>query len=1547
MEREYLRVKPSRESLNPDEIVRNIASLHKLAADRDGGGLLSRNSKEPPVFEFLAVSEGPDEPVKFYIGTDEEFMDTLETDMETSYPNSFDIDREVVDLEEFLIPSIQYKGTDEYLDEFGDRIEDWDAIEMGDPVRSDEVVEAETQELRVADETGIELPGNPEPVTDADGDAILARPDLDDVSPVVIEWQGNGDRKRDWMTTIKRFTSLMEPDDDEIENRNPLARLIQEVAKAELPTVFQVTFQRKSSWKEKADKRRKDLHLKRDTRKQKIAYEVSEALHPSNKETRKEKRRSYLEEEGESSKKDQTADVGDIGPRAALIDDKHPKRTFNVNIRAGCVSTRRVPVEDAKEEMQRLRHVLDALDGQFYSLENETLVDKKGRIRDKPKATKAVERMLNRDLAVDKSGHSRREIVLNADELANFVVAPSSKGLTVEGTRETRAKPESRNPLPRPDPDIMEDFHEPGMRVGYALDEDSQPEDIPTQIPPGLLKTHYGRFATTGAGKSKALQNDMLSLYENTDGPVMLIDPKGDGMAENYLRAHWKRYGDLDNVYYFPVPDILPGFSFFNIDPALDNGQRRVDAVQNKSDHYEEILKLVMGAEKYGESKVAPNIIKSLIKALFDEEYGLENGSEREDTNYFGHHDLELSAMQLRAAASDDDEGRVPEVSDERIHETLTRHLLSMESDFAVIMDAVFNRLDYIKQDAHLRRIFDNTDPKFDFRDLLDEDAVVLFDLGDLRQDAALIMTGLILTNLWDALQESKRENWAENHVVNCIIDEASSVAVSDIMNNMLEKGRGFNLSVGLAMQFPEQMRAISETAYMNVLNNVGSMLIGKIPLDREVAEAMAHEDMDPEEFRNRFKSLPRGEWIAQLPSPQFKQTGPEPFSLDPMPIPAGHDESDTPLTQPEKKAFDEAMLPQTLQRTQEQFGIDDEAGGAIEGPNAEDILGDSDDSEGGNENVDSGTDNSEDGGSDAVSDGEANSSGGETSSDSGGVDGRVGGSIDDDATDAVADSFGRTANDTPEQDTRESDASSETAEATEKSNTDVVGEALEDGEAESPTRPGTSDSDSESSAESSGASMPPGHSSDSESEDSPPDPSNLPDNANKGDSDGSTSNGYSRETSFGDTQADGGGESTNGFGSITTDNTKQEENSNLSGSETPAPKQSGQQPDENSESDEVPPPEEGFQTEVEELMQQWTEEEIYEVAEDIARSGRGSDSKLSMMSALATRSRMRGHDIEVQKDFSELVTDYVFGSVGSDTESESAQESDDMEETQQSGGGTGNLNVDPVYPIDSQASLSKYNLTREEGAFLQTVIEAINGDTEYPLTETMTTIKNAVDVDVERLETDGFIKSHNLVKRGVWYTPLTKAQDAVGVSRKTGRWYGDTGEDTPHKVAVEVTRQYIEHLPGVDRAESYYPLQKEEVADVAGLDANGEVTYVVEIEMGELNTRESGGDYIGTQNRAAVHKDYEQMAAGDAEVWWVMQNSDVADAMLRHLNNPVNKDGEVVSEPKLNFDSIISGPVARKRKQLHGENLAGIDLLFSLTEVWDALDSGEDLREL
>ncbi|TKX84292.1 ATP-binding protein, partial [Halorubrum sp. SS5] len=249
-------------------------------------------------------------------------------------------------------------------------------------------------------------------------------------------------------------------------------------------------------------------------------------------------------------------------------------------------------------------------------------------------------------------------------------------------------------------------------------------------------------------------------------------------------------------------------------------------------------------------------------------------------------------------------------------------------------MDAVGNRLDKLKEDAHLRRIFSHVpeqndageyvDNRFDFREFLDEDATIIFDLGDLRPEAQRALTLLLLSNLWDAVQVRRRDGQTDyEKLTNLIIEEAAPVASTTLVSEqLLPQGRSFGLSMGLVMQFPKQVRTRNKRAYDEVLNNIKTKLIGNISIERDLAESLAHEDLSPTELRNRINTLPSGEWIAQLPSPSFGETGPPPFSLQPLPIASGHPESDQPLTAPQEDHFESVSRPRMVERTQAQYGL-------------------------------------------------------------------------------------------------------------------------------------------------------------------------------------------------------------------------------------------------------------------------------------------------------------------------------------------------------------------------------------------------------------------------------------------------------------------------------------------------------------------------------------------------------------------------------------------------------------------------------------------------
>ncbi len=936
---EYIRITPSRSDLAPETVVRQLAGLHGLDAGNDG--FLARIGPfgdPPPVFEFLAVSEGADEPVEFYYGADRR-LDAFEERLRTLYPPTVRFERVTLDLETKLLPSKTGSsqdhspgGDDSYgrdpktaAESSGDPHADsepgtlFDAtgqepVGDGGSVLSESAMsQAEDEVLCKADSSDASTAAGPsDSELDADHQPAPAHPTVDETTPLGISWHGQATRREDWMTTLPQFTNTEDDDDDHA--RAPLAPLIDQLTRAEHPLAFQVLFQRKSDWTHEARERQRKLREGED---RVVDWFFGELLGDTENEvpspSNTGRQRRYL----------------DIGgrDRVEAIDEKEPQHTFTVNLRALALVATDRQHERVDTRLNDIKSVFDHLNGPHYRLQPKRV--QRG-LRSGHRARTHAQRVVDATLRTASDWRQTRpDLVLGPAELANFVVVPPATDLTTEGGRGSDAEPESRTPLPLPSQDHMEAFTGRGMAIGRGLGEDGTPTPEPIRIPPHLLPFHVGRFAKSGAGKSVALINDALSLYNQTTGPVFLIDSKGGNLPENYMRAHATRFGTEDlkeTVLHFAVPDILPGFAFFDITPALEDGVRRVDAIQDKADHYEELIKLVMGPERYEEAVAAPTLIKYLIKAMYDEEYGLDNGHFREDVNYFTHDQLEHAVTQFHAAGPPDAAPEeAPQASDPQVADKLERHLRSNPRTFANVVSGISNRMDYITQDAHLRRIFSNTESQFDFRDLLDEDKVVIFDLGDLRDEAARVMTGVILTQLYDAVKRRDKEELArkpDDYVANLLIDEASSVVVSDTLTTLLEKGREFQLSIELVTQFPEQMKeAGNREVYLNTLNNIGSPLVGKIAVDADMAEALAHEAMDPVEFKNRISSLPRGEWIAQLPSPEFGETGPDPFSIEPLPIPPGHPDSEQPLTGAQEGRFQDA-LEVVHEHTREEYGV-------------------------------------------------------------------------------------------------------------------------------------------------------------------------------------------------------------------------------------------------------------------------------------------------------------------------------------------------------------------------------------------------------------------------------------------------------------------------------------------------------------------------------------------------------------------------------------------------------------------------------------------------
>ncbi|SDG38107.1 hypothetical protein SAMN05216218_1297 [Halorientalis regularis] len=314
-----------------------------------------------------------------------------------------------------------------------------------------------------------------------------------------------------------------------------------------------------------------------------------------------------------------------------------------------------------------------------------------------------------------------RGIVVGPDELPNFCLLDGD-GLTPDGKRTLGTRPRERTGVPLPAPDVLARYTGPGMALGMPLTHDRQPYGRDLSLPPAYQDRHVFVGGNTGAGKSILTENAILTNVKATAGPDILIDSKGGGTAEEYLRAHYARYGDLDDVLYFDCTKVLPALSFFDIRPLLDADVPRTEASARVAGQHEEILEGLLGAERYGRAADSVKAIRNHVRALFDPVHG---------DDVFGHDHLYATLSRTM------DMEAPPAVTDDGLDEYFESLVERDREIFMKVLSGAVGRVDTIATDGRLSTMFDHTPADgaatFDFADLLDEDRVIVFDFGGME----------------------------------------------------------------------------------------------------------------------------------------------------------------------------------------------------------------------------------------------------------------------------------------------------------------------------------------------------------------------------------------------------------------------------------------------------------------------------------------------------------------------------------------------------------------------------------------------------------------------------------------------------------------------------------------------------------------------------------------------------------------------------------------------------------------------------------------------
>ena len=860
----FIKITPAREQVTPGHVVKALYGLYRTGSGRHlPFGLERRLSfvSTHLTFEFLIHKPRATQRFDFYLGVrpyEREAFEALAANVRAMYPESFRF--EIVSFaveavfdspsgDEPTPPLAAFEGMDELtgLDGF----ERFDADGVPPAVGEDEPTLVETDAAHL------------------------------------IRWHGVEAKNNDWMTLLSRFSELSLDADDGY--RSPLSVLLEQAIVTDDPFVYQVVFTPKRDWTKDAEHHKRNLKMGTTGLWSAFTQEAAAVLLGTSEEERRQRHRPDTPEQiGGTISGPNASGQSTQYSRMGQVDLKQPAVTFDVTLRAA---------GDAAV-IGGLTGAFAALSGPYYGIEGSVLGS------DEREYRQLVEAGLGQGRFWNRFSNDSPIMVASPDELANFVTVPSTEALPKPSRGASGGTPDVRSPLTATNEEVFRAF-DSGMCIGEAETASPSRPNIPIHLTAEQLVHHILRASTTGSGKTTAMINDALTAYDALDGPIFVFDKKGGSMATEYKRAHFHRFGSLDDIVHLPVPGPngeLPAFPFFDIRPQLAAGVSREAAVQEKIDRYNELLTYVLGEEQHTQAFVAQEILSNLIAALFDPIHG---------DDAYAISDLLTAARWMQT------ERRVPEVSDPELDATLSRHFDAEERRFSTSIDAVMNRITKLRERDFIWRML-NFVPKwddeagtyaddqmlFDLDTLLDSRTVILIDTGDLRPASSNLFTVLLLDYLWSWVRLRKR--WdrdapgpADGYCVNLIIDEAAPILQASLVRDeMIPDAREFALAFEVIVHFPAQVKrdALDTRAYQEILRNVNTKLIGKLAIDDELAATLFHEGLDAEGLANRIASLPRGEWLAQLPDTGFMTDTPELVTLTPLPIPPGHSDSNEPV---------------------------------------------------------------------------------------------------------------------------------------------------------------------------------------------------------------------------------------------------------------------------------------------------------------------------------------------------------------------------------------------------------------------------------------------------------------------------------------------------------------------------------------------------------------------------------------------------------------------------------------------------------------------------
>ncbi|MFC5367160.1 ATP-binding protein [Salinirubrum litoreum] len=505
-----------------------------------------------------------------------------------------------------------------------------------------------------------------------------------------------------------------------------------------------------------------------------------------------------------------------------------------------------------------------------------------------------------------------RSFVVDRRELGSFLLLDGD-AVSPAVHRALNIIDSDRTAVTLPPERVLERYWTEGFPLGTCDSQQTSRHTEPISVPPALQREHMAILGSTGSGKTTSGETGILANHVATDGADIVIAPKGDGFTRQLLMLHYAKHGDLDNVLYFDCAEVVPAIGFFDIRSDLEAGVTRETAINDRIAHYLEIVDLLNTKENTEPAQWASTIIQALIKTGFDPVHGAEA---------FSHREMQALLRQLELDAPH------PPVSTMWATDTYA-DLYSLKPEiFQGVKDGAKTQIRQPIADSRVAHIFNHVSepdgPHLDLDALLNQDVLVILDMGRLNEQSSRDLTTVLLSMLWAALQrrvERSRYQEETQPLVNIYIEEASFLADSKLLDQLLSKGRSFDCSLLLSMQFASQAKGKSSKTLDEILSNVKTFLVGPIAKSDDIATVLETDEMEQKQIETRLASLENGGWVLKLPS-AFGQSRPRPFFVESLPLPVGHPEGDAPPTPAMRDRFEQAFAALD-ERTRRTVGVE------------------------------------------------------------------------------------------------------------------------------------------------------------------------------------------------------------------------------------------------------------------------------------------------------------------------------------------------------------------------------------------------------------------------------------------------------------------------------------------------------------------------------------------------------------------------------------------------------------------------------------------------